>query len=84
LQLSEPDEAREVVLAADHPLAAMAAGSAAGVLVEAGAVRARERAREWMRFGEARFDVVDRALALMPRGRPLTAPGGGPPPSPRR
>lgn len=60
-----PDlEQRELVLAANHPTKAIAAGSAAGVLTLAGGARAHERAREWMRFGDASFEVVEQHLAI--------------------
>ena len=84
LALSEEAEARETLYAATHPVAAIAPAAEAGVLVEAGVARARERAREWMRFGEAPPIVIDRHLATRPRSAPLNAPGGAPRPAPRR
>ncbi len=82
LALSPEAEQRELLLAANHPTKAIAGGAAAGILTMAGGAKARERAREWMRFGDASFDVIDQHLAVQPRTS--TAPASGSPkPRPR-
>jgi hypothetical protein len=67
--LAADAEQHELLLAANHPTKAIAGGAAAGLLTLAGGARAHERAREWMRFGDASFDVVEQHLAVMPRTR---------------
>lgn len=67
LALDADSERRELFLAANHPTKAIAAGIAAGMLVADGAAKAHKRAQEWMRHGDARFDVVDPYLVLRVR-----------------
>jgi hypothetical protein len=84
LPLSAEAEQRELLLAANHPTKAIAGGAAAGILTMAGGAKTRERAREWMRFGDADFEAIDRHLAVMPRTASATSSASGPPKAPPR
>ena len=63
LQLGD-GESRELMLAANHPVKAISAGIAAGLVMGRSPSNARKRAREWMRYGDGRFDAVERHLLL--------------------
>lgn len=82
LVLAPDAEQRELLLAANHPTKAIAGGAAAGVLTMGGGAKVRERAREWMRFGDATFDVIDEHLAVQPHTSSAPA-SGSPKPPPR-
>jgi hypothetical protein len=62
LVLDKESERRETLLAANHPTKAIAAGIAAAMLVVDGPARAHKRAQTWMRYGDARFDVIETEL----------------------
>jgi hypothetical protein len=63
--LPEPDEARELTLAATAPVAAIGGGAATAILLAHGGGSAIARARAWSRLGDAPLDFVEQRLAVV-------------------
>jgi len=63
IELTPDDDAREMRIAANHPISAIANALGAALLVEDGAARALPRARRWTRFGDAPLHIIEWLLA---------------------